>query len=197
MKKRLALITIFCVMAILFASHAIGETKKAAPGMKEPIITLVSFEVPQYDEFWFYAATVTPTKGKAGNHGAPLPMSFLFSIYNPNPFPVLLEGITYTITFGTEFDMMTSNVSDQMWIPEGKTNQVRVTTMISVAQAQGNLALTGGAKLKEKGLDIWNVLESYWVGIPNLQYPVAVRGCTFSFSAKGATKAVAFEQNIY
>ena len=80
-------------------------------------------------------------------------MSFLFSVQNPNPYPILLEGIQFTVNFDNDFDVVTVNNQDSYWIPAGKTTNVRTTTMITVRSALLSLLVTGGFKLKEKGWD--------------------------------------------
>ena len=88
MNKRLALLTVLIFgLGLLLASCA-GMQKPTASNFKDPVITLDSFMVPQYDGYYYYGANIKPTKGKAGDHGAPLPMTFLFNIENPNPYPI-------------------------------------------------------------------------------------------------------------
>jgi hypothetical protein len=157
------------------------------------VIKLASFEVPQYDEYWYYDGKVEPTKGKKGDHGAPLPMSFLFDIQNPNPFPILLDSLTYTVVLDNDFEVITNNVNDSMWIPAGKTDQVRVTTLITVRSALTGLLLANAPALKAKGWNAWDTLEKWWVKVPELGVPVGVRNCSFTFKADGLIKVVPFE----
>jgi hypothetical protein len=194
MKKRLALLTI-CLfsLGLVLASCAGVETKPTASNFKTPVIKLASFEVPQYDEYWYYAKSVKPTKGKEGDRGAPLPMSFLFEIQNPNDYPVLLEGITYTVAFDKDFEVITTNVNDSYWIPADKTDQVRVSTFITVRSALTGLLLANAVALKKKGWSPWDALERWWNGVPNAKVPVTVKEASFSFRADGVSKAVPFE----
>jgi hypothetical protein len=193
MNKRLALmIAFFFCMGMVLLSCATTPTPTAS-NFQAPIIKLVSFEVPQYDEYWYYANTVEPTKGKKGNRGAPLPLSFLFEIKNPNPYPILLESVTYTVVFDNEFELMTSNLNDIQWIPAGMTNNVRLTTLISVESARTALALANAPALKAKGWELWATLEKWWTGIPDLSFPVEVKNCSFSFKADGVIKVLPFE----
>lgn len=198
MKVKLTLSLILILsLAGAMPLYAAEKAKPAASGFKAPVISFASFEVPQYDDYWYYDAKTTPTKGKPADRGAPLPMTFAFNIYNPNPYPVLLEGITYTVTFDMDFDLITTNSQEAQWIPPGKTNQVKVTTMITVRSALTNLLLAGAPKLKEMGKTPWDMLEKWWTGVPNLTTIVTVKECTFTFSAKGVSKNVPFHHNIY
>ena len=81
MNKKLVLMTVLLFgLGIVFTSCVGMQVTPTAGNFKAPVITLESFEVPQYDGYWYYGGKTKPAKGKAGNHGAPLPMSFLFSI---------------------------------------------------------------------------------------------------------------------
>jgi len=193
-KKGLALImALLFGLGVFFTSCAGVATKPSAENFKTPVIKLVMFEVPQYDEYWYYAGAIEPTKGKKGDHGAPLPMSFLFSIQNPNPYPILLEGVTYTVAFDKEFEVITTNNNDSYWIPAEKTDQVRLNTLVTVRSALTGLLLANAPLLKNKGWDAWATLEKWWSGVPVLSVPVTVKNCGFTFVADGVTKVVPFE----
>ncbi len=197
MNKKLVWITLllFAVAAVI-ASCAGTAVKPTEANFKNPVITLESFEVPQYDGYWYFSKKVKPTKGEAGNRGAPLPMSFVFSITNPNPYPVLLEGIKFTVAFDKDFELVTYNNQDSMWIPAGKTNEVRATTMITTRSALLSLLVTGGFKLKARGWSPWQALERWWKGVPEYSVPVTVKEGAFTFSADGVSKVLPFEATI-
>jgi hypothetical protein len=196
MTKRLALIvTLVFIAAVAFGGCA-TMGKPTAQNFQAPKVTLVSFEVPQYDEYWYFAASVQPTKGKAGDRGAFLPMSFLFDVHNPNDFPVLLDGITYTVAFDKDFEVITTNVNDLYWIPANKTSQVRVSTLITVRSALTGLLLANATALKQRGWDAWATLEKWWTGVPDLSVPVTVKNAAFTFKADGLLKVVPFEATV-
>ncbi|OQY48639.1 MAG: hypothetical protein B6240_04420 [Desulfobacteraceae bacterium 4572_87] len=111
--------------------------------------------VPQYDGYWYFSKKTKPTKGEAGDRGAMLPLSFLFNIENKNPYPILLNGMTFTVLVDKEFELVTYNNDDEYWIPAGKTDQIRATTLITVRSALLSLLVTGGFKLKAKGVSPW------------------------------------------
>lgn len=193
MNKRVALLIIlFSGLAVVFASCAALQ-KPTAANFQDPTITLESFMVSQYDGYWYYGSKIKPTKGKAGNHGAALPMSFLFNIKNPNPYPVLLEGFRFTVAFDKDFDLVTVHNQDSYWIPAGKTQHVRASTLITVRSALLSLLVTGGFKLKAKGMSPWDALEKWWVGIPDYSVPVTVHEGAATFQADGVTKTLAFK----
>lgn len=197
MKKKLVLITIlFFGLGVILASCAAMQTKPTAANFKAPVITLESFMVPQYDGYWYYGAKTKPTKGKAGNRGAPLPLTFLFNIQNPNPYPVLLEGLQFTVAFDKEFDLVTIHNDDSNWIPAGKTDQVRATSMITVRSGLLSLLVTGGYKLKARKWSPWKALERWWTGVPDLSVPVTVHEGAFTFAADGVTKVVSYQGDV-
>lgn len=193
MRKALVMMTVLILgMALLFSSCAMFMGKPSESNFKDPVITLESFMVPQYDGFWLYGSKIKPDLGAAGDHGAPLPMTFLFNIENPNGYPVELSGYQFTVAF-EEFDLVTVNSNDVIWIPAGKINQVRATTMITVKSAQLSLLVAGGFKLKEKNMK-WNeALEKWWTGVPDYSVPVTVHEGAFSFSAGSVNKVLPFK----
>ena len=181
------------LLAALLLSVGSAAGKKAESDFKDPVITLEMFEVPQYDGYWYYAAAVAPTKGEAGDRGAPLPLSFLFNIENPNDRPVMLESFQLTIAFEDDFEAVTFSNQDASWVPAGKTNQLRATTMITARSMLLSLLVTGGFRLKEMGVSPWDVLERWWVGVPEYSVPVTIKNGVFYFVIDGKTKVVPFE----
>jgi hypothetical protein len=197
MKKKLILMTVLLFgLGVVLTSCVTVPVKPTEANFKAPVITLASFEVPQYDGYWYYGGKTKPDKGKAGAHGAPLPLNFVFSIENPNPYPILLQGMKYTVAFDKEFDMVTVSTQDACWIPAGKTNEVRSSTMITVHSGLLTLLVTGGYKLKAKGWNAWQALEKWWTGIPDYAVPVTVYEGAFTFQADGIVKVLPFEATV-
>ncbi len=193
MKNKLAVSAVLVAVVVFILSGGADARKAAEPEFKTPVITLEMFEVPQYDGYWYYAASVEPTRGEAGDRGAPLPLSFLFNIENPNDRPLMLESLQMTIAFDDDFEAVTFSNQDVSWIPAGKTNQLRVTTMITARSMLLSLLVTGGFKLKEMGVSPWDVLERWWVGVPEYSVPVSLKESVFYFVFEGQTKVVPFE----
>jgi hypothetical protein len=193
MNKKVALTTIlFSILAATSLFHA-GPAAPTAAEFKAPVIQLVSFEVPQYDGYWYYSKKIEPTQGEPGDRGAPLPMSFVFEIENPNPFPVLLEDCRFTVSLDEDFDLVTVNNQDGNWIPARRTEQVRVTTMITVRSALLSLMVTGGYKLKARDWTAWQALERWWKGVSEYTLPVTVREGVFTFRAGEVLEVLPFE----
>ena len=194
MKKERYLSIGLLVLCFIPSIISVGypQPKPDPANFKDPSIRLASFEVPQYDGFWYFSKKVAPTKGDVGDRGAPLPMSFLFDIQNPNPYPVLLEGFRFTVAFDSDFQVVTLNIQDAYWIPAGMTDQVRVTTMITVRSALLSLLVTGGFKLKDRGWNAWQTLERWWKGVPEYTVPVTVMEGAAMFSANDFTRVLPF-----
>ena len=123
-------------------------------------------------------------------------MSFLFNVHNPNPYPVLLDDFKFTVAFEKDFDVVTVHVKAEIWIPAGKTDQIRATTMITVRSAVLSLLVTGGYKLKARGVSPWDILEKWWKGVPDYSVPVMVHEGAAAFSADGVAKVVPFKAYV-
>ncbi len=167
-------------------------TKPTQQNFKMPVVTLDSMEVSHAFGYWYFSKKVQPTKGKPDNVGAPLNLAFVFNIENPNDYPIKMESLKFTIAF-EEFDLNTVSSTETMWVPAGKTNQVRVNAHFDVRQSLLSLLVTGGFKLKEKGTNAWAQLEKWWTEIPQYSVPVHVKGGAAVFKADGLTQVATFE----
>ncbi|MBI9077262.1 MAG: hypothetical protein JEZ02_17780 [Desulfatibacillum sp.] len=190
MKKLTWFLIIFMCLGLVSA-YAMAP-KPSVKNFVDPVVTLELFEVPQYDGFWYYSNKNEPTKGTADNRGAPLPMSFLFAIENPNPYPLSLEGLKFTVT-ADGFDLVTVNNDDTYLIPAKSTDYVRVTTMITARSALLSLMVTGGFQLQEQGMTPWEALEKWWTGLAGYTQPVVLKGGTAIFNAGEVSKVLPFE----
>ncbi|OIP90678.1 MAG: hypothetical protein AUK26_08950 [Syntrophaceae bacterium CG2_30_58_14] len=192
MQKRLILLASICLLFVPGLLFGAGKEAKSTPKkFKPPVVTLNRVEVAHYWGYWFYGGKVEVTKGKAGNNGAPLDLNFVFDIKNPNPFPVAMENLSFTVAF-EDFDLNTVGSQEVMWIPAGKTNQLRVSAMFDIWQSFLSLGVTGGLKLQEKGIAVHDQLEKWWIGIPDFAFPVHVKEGSAVFKADKATAVSAF-----
>ncbi len=191
-KSNVVLIALIFVIGVIFASCAAVQVKPTAANFKAPKIALEMIEIPQYDGYWYYGGKTKPTKGKAGAHSAPLPLAVTFNITNPNSYPVFLDGYKFTIAF-EEFDLVTVKGYETQWIPAGKTNQLRASTMITVHSGLLSLLVTGGFKLKAKGTNAWAELEKWWTTIPDMAFPITIHEGSFTFTANGVSKTLPFK----
>ena len=197
MHKRSIILT--CLSIFVAAAMLVGcAGVPAAPtqqNFKAPVVTLDSMEVAHAFGYWYFSKKVEPTKGKPDNVGAPLDLAFIFNVENPNGYPVKMESLKFTVAF-EDFDLNTVSSMDTMWIPAGKTNQVRVHAHFDVRQSLLSLLVTGGFKLKEKGTNVWAQLEKWWTEIPEYSVPVHVNGGSAVFKADGLTKVATFKASF-
>jgi hypothetical protein len=179
------------LISVLLVGCAGMTTKPTESNFQAPTVKLNYVEVSKYWGWWFFSDKVEPTKGTKGNYGAPLALAFIFEITNPNSFPIEMDELTFTVGF-EEFDLDTVMVPEKMWIPAGKTNELRATSVFDARSAQLSMLVTGGFKLKEKGISFWDALQKYWTGISDFSFPVHVNQGSAVFKADGVTKAVSF-----
>ena len=194
MKKKLAFtIVLIFGLSVALMSCVTTSVKPNENNFLAPKIALESFWVPFYDGYWYISGKTKATKGDAGNRGAFLPMNFVFKITNPNPYPINLEEIKYSVVFDKDFVMMTT--ADQMsnWIPAGKSDEVRVTTMITVRSAMLGLVLANKMELEKRKWKMWSTLEKWWKGVPEGTTPVTLTECGFTFTADGVTRTYPFK----
>ncbi|MDP2839718.1 MAG: hypothetical protein Q8O11_06635 [Syntrophales bacterium] len=193
MKKRLILLVGVCLLLVVpgLVFGAGKEVKSTPKKFKPPVVTLSRVEVANYWGYWFYGAKVEVTRGKAGNNGSPLGLNFIFDIKNPNPYPVALESLNFTVAF-EDFDLNTVGSQEVMWIPAGKTNQLRVSAMLGLWEAFMSAGVTGGFRLQEKGIAVHDQLEKWWTNIPDFSFPVQVKEGAAVFKADNVTSVSSF-----
>lgn len=184
-----------CLIAVVVMALLSGcagmMAKPTEENFKPPVITLENMEVAHAFGYWYFSNKVKPTKGKPDNVGAPLDLAFTFNVENPNPYPIELKELKFTVAF-EDFELNTVGTDAAQWIPPGMTNQVRVHAHFDVRQSLLSLLVTGGFKLKEEGMNAWQALEKWWIGIPNYEIPVQVKGGSAIAKADSVTKVVSF-----
>jgi len=207
MCRRSVIFTSICVvvlgMVLLACGNGQGPTEEKASmqapteqNFAPPAVSLNHVEVVHYWGWWYFSNKVEPTKGKAGKYGAPLDLAFIFDIENPNPYPVMMEGLKFTVAF-EEFDLNTVSSNEAQWIPAGKTNQLRVHAMFDGQQSLLSLLVTGGFKLEEKGMGAGpgaalKQLETWWTGVPEFSFPIHVKEGAAIFKADDVMKVATF-----
>ncbi|MBI4775341.1 MAG: LEA type 2 family protein [Deltaproteobacteria bacterium] len=189
--RRIILVGLMIVLAFALSATGCIPVKPSQDNFKMPTVTLSQVEVASYWGWWYYSSQVEPTKGKADNRGAPLVLAFVFEITNPNEYPVVLDDFRFTVAF-EDFDLNTVNAYESMWIPAGKTNELRVPAVFDARTSMMSLGVTGGFKLKEKNVSIFDQLESWWTGISAFSFPVYVKEGAAQFGADGVSAVVAF-----
>ncbi len=144
-----------------------------------PLVGLDRVEVQSYFGFWL------GTKEKPGEKGgAPLVLAFVFNVMNPNSLPVNLEELMFTYAF-EGYDLNTPIYTNPMWIPAGKTNQVRVVSTVDTSTVNLNLLVTSGFKLKEQGVKSGDLIKKWWTSVIDMAFPIEVKYGKAQFAYEG------------
>ena len=190
-KKSIVLIFLSVFVLAVLMSGCAGMSKPSESNFKTPVVTLDYVDVAHYFGWWYYSPKVKPTKGKAGHNSAPLDYAFIFNIKNPNSFPVMLDGFKFACVIdGIQLNAGSS--TETMWIPAGKTNQLKVEVMYDFRGAQLSLLVVAGEELAKKGMSFWDQIEKIWMQAPDFSFPVDVTQGSAVFKANGLVKVAAF-----
>ena len=187
-------IIIFGLCIIYFTALVLGCASTNQPhedNFKDPLIGLDHVEISYYAGYYYFSNEVTPTRGKADDYGAPLLMTFVYKIHNPNLYPIMLDGFSFAVKF-EGFKVNNVIFPVDMWIPVGKTNLLRVPAMFDTRQALLALIMPEAAKLNDKKVSPWEVLEKWWTGAPDFSYPITVTEGSAVFRAGHVFRAVPF-----
>ena len=190
-KKKTIFMVLILTPAIAFITACVAVPRPDESNFKDPLIGLDHVEVSYYTGFYYFSKEVKPTRGKADDYGAPLLMAFIYKIYNPNPYPVMLDGFAFGIMF-EGFKVNHVILRDAMWIPAGRTNLLRAPAMFDTRQTLLVLILPEAMKLKKKNISPWDALEKWWTGAPDFSYEIRVGEGAAVFRADGVVRTVPF-----
>jgi len=179
------------IFILTLVSGCVSMTKPDESNFRDPLIGLNHVEISYYAGYYYFSSEVTPTRGKADNYGAPLLMTFVYKIHNPNLYPIMLDGFSFAVKF-EEFKVNNVIYPTAMWIPDGKTNLLRVPAMFDTRQTLLTLIMPEAAKLNEKKMSPWDALEKWWTGAPDFSYPISVAEGSAVFRAGHVVRAIAF-----
>ena len=191
-KNRIALFGWVVLVMVTFSAGCATAQKATDSNFKDPIVTLDYVDVAHYWGFWYYNPKVEPTAGKAGHNAAPLDYAFFFNIQNPNSYPIKMENFKFACVIDG-FQINSGYSTETMWIPAGKTNQLKVEVMYDYRGALLSLGVVAGMQLKEKGVKLGDQLVKIWTQAPDFTFPVGVTQGAAVFKADGITKVVGFE----
>ena len=190
-RKSIVLIFLSVFVLAVLMSGCAGLSKPTESNFKTPVVTLDYVDVAHYFGWWYYSPKVKPTKGKAGHNSAPLDYAFIFNIKNPNSFPVMMDGFKFACVIDG-IQLNSGYSTETMWIPAGKTNQLKVEVMYDFRGAQLSLLIVAGMELKKKGMSFWDQIEKIWTQAPDFSFPVDVTQGSAVFKANGLVKVAAF-----
>jgi len=188
------MILVFAGCATMGPAPAEAQPPKAQP----PIITLERVEIATIQPF--YVAPRVGFKdcenpGKVGKYGysSTLNVAYIFNMKNTNPFPVMLDGMTFTAAF-EGFDVNTPMVYEDQWIPAGKTNQLRVVVTNEAFNTMVSLMVGSmwATKIKEMGTTQGALVKKWWTTIGDFAFPVTVSNGTATFVCPDGSTVLAY-----
>jgi len=191
MKNKAILLTGLSILILATLLGCVSMKKPDESNFRDPLIGLDYVEISYYAGYYYFSREVTPTRGKADNYGAPLLMTFVFKIHNPNLYPIMLDGFSFAVKF-EGFKVNNIICPAVMWIPSGKTNLLRVPAMFDTRQALLALIMPEAAKLNDKKVSPWKALEKWWTGAPDFSYPISVTEGSAVFRAGHVVRAIPF-----
>lgn len=191
MKKALALsVTLLAALALAVLP---------ALAIEPPVITLERVDVATIQPFYVkprigYKSEKEP--GKEGTYGysSTLNMAYVFNIKNPNKEPLMLDEMVFTTAF-EDFDINTAMVYDDMWIPGGKANQLRI--IVSNEAFPTIVSLSVGAEFADRIQKMKTspgaLVGKWWKEMENFSFPITVTNGTALFKdEKGKEIRAAF-----
>ncbi len=144
---------------------------KKVETLKLPVITLDRVEIAGYWGYWFDAPN---------RRAAPLALAFIFAIENPNKAAVMLDDLKFTVAF-EDFEVNTVMIYDDNYIPAMTKEFLRVNVLLDAFITNGLLAVTSGHRLLEMNVKGTDLLEKWWKGVADFDFPIEVRNGTATF----------------
>ncbi len=203
MKKMvITLMLLFGILSLIALPCLAAEGKAAAPekpamgkkmaAVKPPVVKLDRIEIANY--WGFYLDGILDKEGKltAARRGAPLVLSFIYSIQNPNQFNMMLDDFKFTVAF-EGFELNTLTYFDDSYIPPKKTNYLRCNGTFDYNTANLSLLVTSGHKLQEMNVKSADLLKKWWEGIADFTFPITVNGTGTFVGPDGKNIIVPFE----
>ncbi len=131
MKKMvITLLLLIGILSLIALPCLAAEEKAAAPekpamgkkmahkmmAVKAPVVKLDRVEIASY--WGYYLDGILDKEGKltAGRRGAPLILSFVYTIQNPNNHNIMLDNMKFTVAF-EGFELNTLTNFDNSYIP--------------------------------------------------------------------------------
>lgn len=190
MTKRLALIAVCVCIGFALVSCAGVGTKPTESNFKAPVVKLDSIQPSYYEGFWYYGKA-QPEMGKApaGGGSSPITLDFVFTMTNPNDYPIRYDSSSFYLFF-EDYELRVVNDSNPQWIPPGKTNSKVLSVTLTPFSTYAKFLLAGAQLAKQRGDKPWDKIQKWWNEIPEMSFPIDLKDGNFTFSANGVVKAV-------
>ena len=159
---------------------------------KAPVVKLERVEIASY--WGYYLDGILDKEGKltAGRRGAPLVLSFIYTVHNPNNFKIMLDDFKFTVAF-EGFELNTLTFFDDNYIPGKTTDHFRFNGTFDYNVAQGSLMVANGTRLMEMKVTAPDLLKKWWEGISDFNFPITVNGTGTFVGPDGKNIIVPFE----
>jgi len=177
--------TLIIVMSVLLLVGLM--TVPAAAKTKVPMITLERVEIAHN---W-----VNP-KGKPAfflntkeSTGTVMDLAFVFAVTNPNRKAIMLDDLSFTMSF-EGFELMMPTVYEDIWLSgkgwfgKPKTSYIRVhatfdayTTLLALLVPAPNVA-----RLKEMGVKHVDLIKKWWTEVGDFSFPIEVKNGVARFA---------------
>ena len=168
--RRITTVGLVLVFAVSMLVGCAAFVQKA----QTPVIKLNRVEVAHYWPFF-----LEPKKKK----GSVLDLAFVYDIYNPNPFKVMLDEFRFTLAFDG-IELSTPIVYEDVYIPAKTTSQLRVHVALDAYTALLALLVPAAnvERWKKMGTKPPALLKKWWSGIQDFSFPIEVRNGVAKFS---------------
>jgi hypothetical protein len=178
MKKATILVS---VLLVLF-----GFTVLPVVAFEAPVITLDRVEVASIQPF-FVKPKIKGKDGKetVGKYGysSTMNVAYVLDIKNPNKEPVMLDELSFTITFDG-FEVNTVTAYEDAWVPAGKNNQLRVIatneafpTIVSLMVGAMNVK-----RIQDMKTSAGKLVGKWWTKIADFSFPIEIVNGTAVFT---------------
>ncbi|AFM25556.1 hypothetical protein [Desulfomonile tiedjei] len=185
-------LTVFGLFVALF-----GFAVLPATAFENPKITLDRVEVASIQPFFAKPRVGYKDEKDTGKDlpvGSILNMAYIFNIKNPNKEPVMLDEMTFTVSFDG-FDVNTAFAYEDSWIPAGKTNQLKVVVTNEALPTISSLMVGAGnvSRIQEMKTSAGALAKKWWETVGDFDFPITVSGGTALFKdAKDKEHQVTF-----
>ncbi len=178
--------TVVIMSVTLLAALALVALPALA--IEPPVISLERVDVATIQPFYVkprigYKSEKEPGEEKTYGYSSTLNMAYVLAIKNPNKESVMLDELSFTTAFDG-FDINTAMVYDDMWIPPGKTNHLRV--IVSNEAFPTVVSLSVGAdfveRIQKMKTSAGALVSKWWKEVENFSFPITVTNGTALFN---------------
>ncbi len=180
-----------CLMLVAFVAGS-------ALAFKAPEIKLEVVDPVLIQEFFVKPRLGYKSEQEAGKEaafGSTMIAALIFDIKNVDKAPVQLEEMQFVVNFDG-IPVNTAMVKEHMWIPGGKSSQVRVTFSLDALGVVTSMMLSAGnvQALEKMGVKPVEIIKKWWTTLPEGGFPITVtQGQALFTDEKGKEVTATFQ----